>query len=327
MENEEHEKEEHSEMIEHKEMRRSKSDFTDKLRKNPWIASTIVLGVVLLIVVFTGFGSGTGKVVGVDKAGDNWVGYLEGMGYDVDLKDVSSESGMYKVTFDYDGQESSVFLTPDAEFYSYGGLVPISTEETSSPTETSTEITQTDKPSVGLYIWSYCPYGVTAQAPFAQVASLLGNYADFKIYMYYAGHGPHEVQQNKIQACIQDLGSDKYWDYAEKFVSDIYPKCSGDVDCDKTESVKLMKSLGIDSDAVMNCVDAKGEELTAADSGAASSAGVSGSPTLIINGVKSNSARTAEAYKTAVCSAFTNPPEACGEVLDSTAAAASGNCG
>lgn len=85
-------------------------------------------------------------------------------------------------------------------------------------------ITQSANPEVGLYIWSYCPYGVTAQLPFAQVAEALGESADFQIYLYYAGHGDYELQQNKIQSCIQDLGyENEYWDYSQAFVNNIYP--------------------------------------------------------------------------------------------------------
>ena len=89
---------------------------------------------------------------------------------------------------------------------------------------TSLGITQSAEPSIGLYIWSYCPYGVTAQVPFAQVAETLGTDANFKIYLYYAGHGDYELQQNKIQACIQDLGYEtEYWEYSQGFVNNIYP--------------------------------------------------------------------------------------------------------
>lgn len=85
-------------------------------------------------------------------------------------------------------------------------------------------IEKTSNPSIELYIWSYCPYGVTAQEPFAQVAQLLKDYAEFNIYLYYAGHGDFEEQQNQIQACIQDLGyEEEYWNYAQTFVEEIYP--------------------------------------------------------------------------------------------------------
>ena len=112
------------------------------------------------------------------------------------------------------------------------------------------------------------------------------------------------------------------------FVKDIYPNCgvSRDIDCDKTGSIKLMNSLGIDSSKVMSCVDTEGDVLIQEHSQLASELGVTGSPTLVINGVKSNAARTSEAYKQAVCNAFNTAPAECSTTLDSSATTTAGNC-
>jgi predicted DsbA family dithiol-disulfide isomerase len=162
----------------------------------------------------------------------------------------------------------------------------------------------------------------------AQVATLLKASADFEIVPYYDGHGAYETQQNQIQLCIQKLAKDKYWSYAAKFVSDVYTKCSSvkTEDCDKTESIKVMKAVGIDSTKIMSCVSTDGVALASAASAKAQKAGVSGSPTVTINGVISSAARSAEAYKSAVCSAFNTAPSACSSTLSSSAAAAAGNC-
>jgi hypothetical protein len=211
-------------------------------------------------------------------------------------------------------------------------LIPLQT--TTAPeqqTPTQTEIPKTDKPLVELFIWSYCPYGVQAQAPLAEVVDLIGNSANFKAILYYDGHGEYETQQNKIQACIQQENPSKYWSYAKKFVSDIYPICgaSRDVECDMEESITLMKSLGIDSNAILECVDKYGEDLIEGDRQKAQAYGVTGSPTLTINGVKTNTARTAEAYKQAICSAFTEEsrPASCdNELSGSTTTTTGGSC-
>ena len=184
-------------------------------------------------------------------------------------------------------------------------------------------------PKVELFIWSYCPYGVQAQGPLASVASLLGGKADFEAVLYYDGHGPFETQQNKMQACIQEVAKDKYWAYAAGFVEKIYPKCSASrsVECNQNESVALMKTLGIDDSAVMSCVESRGADLLAEHSARARSYGVTGSPTLVINGKIANVARNAEAFKAAVCDAFDVAPAECGQTLSSTSGTASGNCG
>ena len=72
--------------------------------------------------------------------------------------------------------------------------------------------------------------------------------------------------------------------------------------------------------------DKEGTELFNAAKALAQSNGVTGSPTVVINGVKANVARTADGIKTAVCSAYNEAPAECDTVLDSSSVAAAGNC-
>ncbi|MFA5763311.1 MAG: hypothetical protein WC915_00695 [archaeon] len=189
------------------------------------------------------------------------------------------------------------------------------------------EVAKTEAPNVELFVWSYCPYGVTALTPFADVAVTLKDTANFDVVLYYDGHGAFETQQNKIQACIQETDKDKYWAYAAKFASDIYPKCSGDIACDLDESTKLMNSLGIDSNTVLNCVDTVGEALLASHSARAQELGVTGSPSLVVNGtIVTNVARTANGFLGAVCNGFIASPESCNTVLSDNAGVAAGSC-
>jgi hypothetical protein len=316
-------------------LKKTEDKLIKKLRSNPWIVSTFVLGLFVLIILVTGFGGMTGNVVSEIDAGASVLGFVQsqtdGQGSLVSVEDF--ESNMYQVTINYQDQEIPLFLTKDGK-YLVQGLTPLEIEETPSSPSTNdqppaTEIIKSDKPEVELFVWSYCPYGVQAQGPLAEVAILLKDDANFKAVLYYDGHGAYETQQNKIQACIQEVDGKNYWDYAAGFVTDIYPKCGSfkDIDCDKEESIKLMKSVGINSDKVMSCVESQGVDLIAADSARAQSLGVTGSPTIVINGVKANpSGRTAEAYKGSVCSAFNTAPELCGTALSSEAAASAGNC-
>jgi len=298
-----------------------------KIKHNPWIAVSIVLALVLIVAVC--FGTIFTGAISKSAAGEKAVDFintelLQGQG-NVTLKDIVSKNGLYEVTVIFNGKEVPTYFTKDGEFYLYGDLVPLTPP--TSPQTDSTEVPKADKPKAELYIWSYCPYGVSAQKPFAQVASLLASKADFEVVLYYAGHGAHEVEQNKIQACIQKLEPAKYWSYAQKFVDDIYTKCSGDAACDKTESTKLMASLGINSASIMSCVDSQGTSLTEAYANRAVALNIQGSPTLVINGVQASASRTAEAYKTAICSAFNTAPSECSQALSSATATTSGSCG
>ena len=297
-----------------------------KIKKNPWVLTTIVLGVLVIIALLNnGFALG----ISANKASQNLLEYYQNNGVEgLSIESVEKISGLYQVNFEYQGNTVPMYVTKDGKYIA-ASLSPLIISD-SEPKDTEQQnIPKSDKPKVELFIWGYCPYGVQAQGPLAEVASLLRDYADFKAVLYYDGHGAFETQQNKIQECIQEIAPEKYWDYAAKFVTDIYPKCgtSKDVDCDKTESVKLMKSLGIDSTKILSCVDEKGDDLLSTASSRAKSLGVTGSPTLVINGVKANpSSRTADAFKSSICTAFNTPPEACGEQLSAAENTASGSC-
>ena len=294
--------------------------------------ATIVLGILMIGFIFSGNGF-TGNVVRVseDVAVKNFENFAQSKGIDVEVIDVTESDLYYEISFSTDEGDSYVYVSKDGENI-ISGVIPM-VEDTSS-SSSSKDVPKTDKPVVELFIWGYCPYGVQAQGPLANVAKLLSDFADFKAVLYYDGHGDYETQQNKIQECIQEVAPDKYWNYAEGFVNDIYPKCNSQgtasnratVDCDLTESTKLMNSLGIDSEAVFACVDEKGDDLLKSASQRARELGVTGSPTLAVNGVSVNVARTEDAFQTAVCSGFNEAPEECFVELDSTETAAAGNC-
>jgi len=304
------------------------------LRNKPWVVSTFVLGILILVLLAGNLSGITGNTISSSKVGALALDFANTklLSVDATLDSVKKISGLYQVNLNIEDEIIPLYFTKDGNYvYQGSDLVSIIPEEeinSNTNTQTATEIPKSDKPVVELFIWAYCPYGVQAQGPVAEVVNLLGKYADFKAVMYYNGHGDYETQQNKIQECIQELYPTKYWKYAAGFVKDVYPACSSvrTVDCDKTESVKLMKSLGIDSAKVLSCVESKGDNLLSTAFNYAKENGVSGSPTLIINGVKVSAQKNAEAYKSAVCSAFNNAPEECSTTLSGGTTAASGNC-
>lgn len=298
-----------------------------------WRISAVLFAVLFLVsIVLFIRGPLTGNVIKGDDAGEKLVTYLNSIASGTVTYVNSTDLGnIYEITVLYQSQNIPVYITKDGKYFVQAVKeLPTTTAGITGNVvaDTNTEVPKTSKPKVELYVWGYCPYGVQAQGPLATVANLLKGKANFEIVPYYDGHGAYETQQNKIQSCIQKLYPDKYWNYAEKFVSNVYPTCSSTrtEECDKTESTKVMNALGIDSAKVFACVSSDGASLFTAASTKAQSNGVTGSPTLIINGVNVNTARTAEAYKTAVCNAFTTAPAECSTALDSTAAASSGNC-
>lgn len=301
-----------------------------KRNYNPWKITSFSLIALLLIVGMFFVFSGVSK----NKIGKSVTGYISSeFQIDSEIRSIKSYSkDLYEISLLIEGELIPVYATKDGKSL-FSGFYDLSdfNQNGVSPSNNnpvSTDVPKSDKPEIELFLWAYCPYGVTAQSPLAEVANLLKGSANFKAVMYHDGHGAYEKQQNMIQECIQVVSPDKYWDYATLFVDEIYPTCGAtrDIDCDKTESVRVMKSLGIDSDAVLSCVQTQGQALFDADKARAQALGVQGSPTLVINGVIVNAARNAEAFKSSVCSAFNNAPELCAEALSSAGATAAGNC-
>jgi predicted DsbA family dithiol-disulfide isomerase len=58
--------------------------------------------------------------------------------------------------------------------------------------------------------------------------------------------------------------------------------------------------------------------LYAAQEKEAQSLGISGSPTLVVNGVQTQSGRSSAALLTTICSAFNTKPSECSQTLDSS---------
>jgi len=259
----------------------------------------------------------------------------------VDL--VSETSGILNVTVLYQGRQIPVYATTNGKYLILPGAgvidmdVPIPQAEQTA--EQPTETPKTDKPVAQLYVMAFCPYGIQAENAMKPVVDLLGNKTDIQIrFIANVGgttpdtiqslHGAPEAQEDLRQVCIMKYYSQKtYWNY----LMDINANCSGSYSnnatydpCWKNAATKL----GIDVSKIDTCSKGtEGVNLLKADADLSSANGVSGSPTLIINGAKYNGARTPDGYKAGICAAFTTSPTECSQNLSTTASAASGNCG
>jgi len=304
--------------------------FIKNLSKNYWAIATIVLGVILVTILFTG--TGDGATISGNVVGQKVLDFANNQGAEATLVEVNDNGQFYEVILSIQGQELPVYATKDGESFTQQ-LIPLTgavAQEAPTQTSTPTDIPKSDKPKAELYIFSYCPAGTAALNTFTKAAKILDSVVDLKVKFFSNMHGEYEKQQNIIQECIQEVARDKYWDYAEKFVSDIYPVCgsSRDIGCDKTESIKLMDSLGINSDSVMTCVSQKGEELYGQDQSDAAKFRLSASPSIVVNDISlgSNFDRSSEGIKNIICSTFNEAPAECSEELATTTAQASGSC-
>jgi len=238
------------------------------------------------------------------------------------------ENSLYEVSFELtqNGQfvaKDKVYLTADLN-----SVVP-NLIDLSTLNPNPVELTKSDKPVAELYIFSYCPAGSAALESFAKAADVLKNSAEVKVKFFSNMHGAHELQQNMVQECIQIIDKNRYWAYAQKFVSDVYPNCgsTGSTECDKNESTKIMETLGIDSGKVFDCVANQGAALYQADTSDATSLQLQYSPSVVINGAYfKNADRTPEGLKTLICDSFNVAPVECQASLSANEAASSGSC-
>ncbi len=296
-----------------------KDKLIEKARENPWMVSTVVLGILFLGFLFSGSGfTGsviTGGAIGVsaDVASDNFQSFALSKGIDVEVNDIREKDGLYEISFSTEEGDSFVYITKDGKNI-VSGLIPLVVSEKESID--TLEVPKTDRPEVELFIMTHCPYGTQAEKGFIPTMKALEGVADLKIrFVHYFMHtNNQEDVETPRQVCIREEQSEKYLDYLECFLGGT----SGSVE----EALACEVKIGIDSDALSDCIDSgRGEEYYAEDSALSKSYGVQGSPSLVINGVLVKSGRDSESYLNVICSSSFNevPEEECMAELSSVA--------
>lgn len=178
------------------------------------------------------------------------------------------------------------------------------------------------RPTVDLFVMSYCPYGLQAEKALLPAYNLLKDKANIKIrFVDYAMHGKKELDENLRQYCIQLEQNDKYYNYLNCFVqSGDYVTC---LDKANVNTVKL-ESCTYRIDEEYNITerynDGRFPQFNI-DKDLNEKYGIRASPTFVINDkVVSISRRSPEAIKEAICSAFIIKPEECKQTLSTETA-------
>ncbi len=288
------------------------------------------------------------EVIGIEEAKTKVVDFINNNlmqeGTEVSVKEITEDGDLYKVVVNMpNNQEIISYLTKDGKkfFPQVMDIAEIEGETKkaakSNPAPTG-DAPKTDKPKVELFVMAFCPYGVIAEDAMGPVFDLLGEKADINI-RYIASidgddiskvkslHGPIEGTEDARQLCIlKNYDKTTLWKYVTGLDKECYPIYRKGDDIYETCYTKVAKGAGIDIDKVNSCVESEGPALIKEQDGIAKGYGVSGSPTLIINGTKINASRTPEGYKTAVCNAFNEQPEECNKVLSSEGKGSTGGC-
>ncbi|MDI6825621.1 MAG: thioredoxin domain-containing protein [Candidatus Aenigmarchaeota archaeon] len=305
---------------------KKKEGVTIKIpRMNPWMISTIILAIILVVVLVRGQGI-TGRFVtptltaqdAANKAIDYINKYLlQGRGT-ATLISVKEENGLYNAQLNIAGRIYNSYITMDGKLLFPSVVNMTQTPETATTVPEKFEPKKTDKPVAQLFVMSFCPYGIQAEKAMKPVVDLLDGKASIEPHFIVSVsgttvnslHGEKEANEDMRQACIwKNYGQATFWTYVDY----IDNKCSLDtVDTCWKDAAKAAK---VDVAKIENCFKTEGLTLMRAEEALSNQNGVTGSPTLIINGARYNGARTPEAYKQAICSAFNKPPSECSKTL------------
>ena len=331
-----------------KEMKKdiNKLEKTEKMIEKDvkkWKIISLVLVVVVCISLFVLIGGGIGGTTAQsnpedisNKAVDFINTNLVQPGTTASLVSNEEFEGLYNVTVLYQGNEIPVFVTKDGSYMFLASPLDI-TENLPQEETQPTEVTKTATPDVELYVMSFCPYGTQAEDAMKPVVDLLGSSANIQVH-YIATvqgdilesisslHGPTEAVEDVRQLCImENYDQTTFWNY----VMDLNANCVSlynDATAYDTCWKNAASQNGIDANQIQTCIDSEGVGLISADAQLASLNQVSGSPTLIINGVRYSGARTPEGYKQAICDAFTTAPSECSETLSGATSTTTGSC-
>ncbi len=205
-----------------------------------------------------------------------------------------------------------------------------------------------NKPQIDFYVMSYCPYGNMAEEAIEPVYRLLGDKVDFNPhFVYYSNyasgypaycydeesqycsmHGVVELNQNIREMCVNKyMGTGKMFD----FMLEMNVKCNSQ-NADECWT-DVAKGLGLDTKKIQTCFDTEALTFLKEDKELNGILGVSGSPTVFVEGQQYGGARTPIGFAQALCASFENAPVECdadslatlGDGSD--AAVSAGECG
>jgi len=326
------------------EKRSQESSSTSGL--NVWMIMTAVLGIAFIVILAlymtSGGSASSGAIVPAQTCGPQMVEFINKnlvqAGTTATFRSVEEKDGLYQVIFTYQGQDITIFASRDCSllFLNYVDIKNVTPTPTITPTPTQTPV-KLAVPMVDLYVMSFCPYGVQAENSIKPVVDLFGAKANFTV-RYIASvngndinsvsslHGLNEAKEDARQLCVMQYYPNKYWAYVMEINDQCYSIASNGTALE-TCWKKAATDFAMNVSQIESCAyGSEGITFLRGDEVKVNQYGVTGSPTLFINGQKYTGPRTTEAFKTAICNAFQTIPAECSANLTSNVTPATGSC-
>lgn len=143
-------------------MSKEKKSFIKTLKKNPWVVSTGILAVLILVMIITGVGSCTGKVISEKKASEGLVSYFESAGVSgLSVSNVKQVGSMYLVNLLYEGENVPFYVTRDGYVVGNSLVSVVDKPTVSAPiTESQSSYSQEDLEKISVTMQCLAQAGV-----------------------------------------------------------------------------------------------------------------------------------------------------------------------
>ncbi len=289
--------------------------FMAEMRANPWIISTMVLGVLFLITLFANTSGGFGGASSA-KVGEDVVAYLNGQtGGGVVLQSVEKENGLYKVTVTYQGQTVPVYATTDGknlvpQVTPLDGSAAAGTETVTTPT--FVDIDESKLEGVPMMGNADAPITIVEfsdfQCPFCEraysdaVAGIKEDYVKTGKVKFYYMNFPLDFHPEAMPAANAALCFEKVRGGNDAEFYKFHDKLFENQGSLSTENYKKWaRELGANGAQFDACLNA-GEftDKINAEMAYGSSLGVSGTPGFFVNGVFLEGAYPYAQFKTTI---------------------------
>ncbi len=281
--------------------------YAGKLRDNPWIFSTIVLGLALIFTLFFAGKSPQnigGYVVSEEKAAGNLIDFINAQGSG-QAKVVSSEreGALYKVNVEYAGQEFSAYTTLDGK-YLISESIPLSGDIANAAGDKSKdriEVEIGNSPVKGntnakVVIIEFSDY----ECPFCgrffadTLPELKKNYIDTgKARLVYKdfplSFHPNAQKAAESARCAGEQG--KYWEMHDKLFEN-------QQNLGEDNYRKWAKEIGLNTEKFNECMSTeKYAQSVKGEQSYGGQLGISGTPAFFINGRELVGAQPYSAFK------------------------------